>query len=112
MYLFTSIYLFFFGDERIEVVKKEGLRFITCIQNVSYRCYCDEFKYNLKFGKITLHNKSVSLYKVKMTVVGKEAEWTEGYYPMLGPKYLKETGYPHHLAIRCHWQIHYENKHK
>lgn len=107
VYFFTTVYLLLYGNENIVTEKSTKLNIDLVLNDNPFSCTSEETKFKISFSKLVITSKTVRLYHVQMTDK-KTGTTTEGWYPMFGPRCLKDTGYPHHLAIRSHYQLHYK----
>lgn len=106
-YLFTIVYTKFYGDEKVEIEKASTVEFEIMLEGKAYHCLSEETKFAIHFNKWIKTTKYFRLYHVQMVKL-ETNEKTEGWYPLLCPSFLKDTGYPHHSAIRSHYQLTYK----
>lgn len=107
IYLFTIVYTKFYGNEKVEIGKSSTVEFDITLEGNSYHCLSVETKFAIRFNKWIKTTKYFRLYHVTMVELDTNKK-TEGWYPLLCPNFLKDTGYPHHSAIRSHYQLTYK----
>lgn len=106
LYVFTTFYIWLYGDEKLEVKKLNTIIFDMKIKEEMFHCICTESRFDITFSKRLTLKRSSRLYHVVMCKEGCK-EQTEGWYPMLTPSSLKDTEYPAHVAVKAHWRANY-----
>lgn len=110
-YLVTKLYFWLFESINVETVDSEAITHDFYIHGKRYKAISRETKYVMaSIGRVAW-TKEFSVYQVRMKQIG-DGIYTEGWYPLLVPKYLKEMNFGHTQAVRVHWQRFYSYRKK
>lgn len=102
-YSITKLYFWLFESASLETVEVEAITHEFTIHGKRYKAVSRETKYALtSLGRLT-RTKEFSIYQVRMKMAG-DGMYTEGWYPLLVPSYLKSVSFGHTQAVRIHWQ--------
>lgn len=105
-YLVAKFWFWLFNTGDLEATNKNALTHSFTVYGKTYRAVSREVKFRIVYdGKIVL-SKEYSVYQIRMKMAG-DSVYTEDWYPLLVPAYLKEINYDHTQAVRIHWQRYY-----
>lgn len=102
-----KIYFYLMGEENVTRDYGKSIELKTVINDVAYHCVCQELIFRATARRWLSSYRINKTYQVTMYELDGDCQPTHGTYPTMCPNTFTYTTYPHMLAIRCHYNLHY-----